>query len=379
MWSVKAKGVVVSLMVHPFFDSDTCSYSYAVVSPKSRTCAIIDAVLNYDLSTGKSTTTSADDLIEFVEANDLTVEWILETHIHADHVSAAAYLKQKFVRAQTAIGAEVVKVQEHFAKLFDVGCDVDGSQFDRLLKDNDRIWLGRTCGRVIHTPGHTAACVTYVFGNVAFVGDTLFVGGCGRLFEGTPQMMEHSLYSVLGALPGDSLLYSAHEYTEANLRFARSVDGENAELLDTVRHPPEVVDVDTDAGKAELLKRSPLTKVHEIIRPLLIGQGANDPRVTQIEADQIVEAMTAKKIPVTYVLYPDEGHGFSGENNRMSFNAVTEAFLAKHLGGAFEPAGDDLEDSSLHVPTGAGDVPGLDEALPEERKQMPKEKEKATL
>ena len=140
-----------------------------------------------------------------------------------------------------------------------------------------------------------------------------------------------------------------------------------------------VGDVDTDAGKAELLKRSPLTKVHEIIRPLLIGQGANDPRVTQIEADQIVEAMTAKKIPVTYVLYPDEGHGFSGENNRMSFNAVTEAFLAKHLGGAFEPAGDDLEDSSLHVPTGAGDVPGLDEALPEERKQMPKEKEKATL
>ena len=116
----------MSLMVHPFFDSETFSYSYAVVSPGSRTCAIIDAVLNFDLSTGKSTTPSADDLIEFVEANDLTVEWIFETHIHADHLSAAAYLKQKFVHAQTAIGAEVVKVQEHFSKLFDVVCEVDG-------------------------------------------------------------------------------------------------------------------------------------------------------------------------------------------------------------------------------------------------------------
>lgn len=228
MWSVKAKGVVVSLMVHPFFDSDTCSYSYAVVSPKSRTCAIIDAVLNYDLSTGKSTTASADDLIEFVEANDLTVEWILETHIHADHVSAAAYLKQKFVRAQTAIGAEVVKVQEHFAKLFDVGCDVDGSQFDRLLKDNDRIWLGRTCGRVIHTPGHTAACVTYVFGNVAFVGDTLFMPDYGTARcdfpGGDARDLYRSIQKIL-ALPDDTRLFMCHDYAPngRGYRFLSSV------------------------------------------------------------------------------------------------------------------------------------------------------------
>lgn len=136
-----------------------------------------------------------------------------------------------------------------------------------------------------------------------------------------------------------------------------------------------VGDVDTEEGQAELLKRSPLTKVDEIVRPLLIGQGANDPRVTQVEADQIVEAMQAKKIPVTYVLYPDEGHGFSGEDNRMSFNAVTEAFLAEHLGGEYEPVGDDFKEASIYVPTGAGDVPGLDEALADDRKQMPEVEE----
>ncbi len=124
-----------------------------------------------------------------------------------------------------------------------------------------------------------------------------------------------------------------------------------------------VGDWETDEGKAQLLKMSPLSHVEKIERPLLIGQGANDPRVTQVEADQIVAAMTEKGIPVTYVLYPDEGHGFRVPANRMSFNAVTEAFLAKHLAGRFEPVGDDFEGASILVPTGAKDVPGLAEAL----------------
>jgi len=132
-----------------------------------------------------------------------------------------------------------------------------------------------------------------------------------------------------------------------------------------------VGDISTEEGKAKLLERSPLSIVDKIERPLLIGQGANDPRVTQLEADQIVAAMEAKKIPVTYVLYPDEGHGFSGEQNRMSFNAVTEAFLAEHLGGSYEPIGNDCEGSSLHVPTGVEDVPGLAKALPKDRQVMP--------
>ncbi|WP_442484861.1 alpha/beta fold hydrolase [Aeoliella sp. SH292] len=137
-----------------------------------------------------------------------------------------------------------------------------------------------------------------------------------------------------------------------------------------------VGDVSTPEGQAELLKMSPLTHVDKIQRPLLIGQGANDPRVTQLEADQIVEAMKEKNIPVTYVLYPDEGHGFARPENNTSFNAVTEAFLAGILGGRYEPIGDDLEGSSIHVPTGAGDVPGLKEALSEEQMAMPKVEKK---
>lgn len=135
-----------------------------------------------------------------------------------------------------------------------------------------------------------------------------------------------------------------------------------------------VGEAETDEGRAALLARSPLSLVDKIERPLLIGQGANDPRVTQLEADQIVAAMNAKNIPVTYVLYPDEGHGFSGEENRLSFNAVTEAFLGKYLGGRVEPIGDDFEGASLHVPTGAEGLQGLADALPADRLRMPPER-----
>jgi hypothetical protein len=139
-----------------------------------------------------------------------------------------------------------------------------------------------------------------------------------------------------------------------------------------------VGDVDTEEGRAELLKRSPLTLVDKIKKPLLIGQGANDPRVKKLEADQIVKAMTDKNIPVTYVLYPDEGHGFHRPENNKSFNAVTEAFLAEQLGGRFEPVGDDFKGATITVPTGAEHVPGLKDALAAMPKpaEQPAEKEK---
>ena len=121
-----------------------------------------------------------------------------------------------------------------------------------------------------------------------------------------------------------------------------------------------VGDFTTDEGKKLLIERSPLTHVAAIRRPLLIGQGANDPRVKQTEADQIVKAMEEKKIPVTYVLFPDEGHGFARPENRLAFNAVSEAFLAEHLGGRYEPIGDAFEGSTITVPAGAADVPGLE-------------------
>jgi hypothetical protein len=125
----------------------------------------------------------------------------------------------------------------------------------------------------------------------------------------------------------------------------------------------QIGDVDTEEGRAGLLKRSPLTLVDRIKRPLLIGQGANDPRVTRVEADQIVKAMTEHQIPVTYVMFPDEGHGFARRENDKAFNAVTEAFLAQQLGGRFQPVGQDFDGSTITVPTGADQVPGLVNAL----------------
>jgi dipeptidyl aminopeptidase/acylaminoacyl peptidase len=124
-----------------------------------------------------------------------------------------------------------------------------------------------------------------------------------------------------------------------------------------------VGDFTSEEGKKFLESRSPLGLVDRIRKPLLIGQGANDPRVKQSESDQIVKAMQTKKIPVTYVLYPDEGHGFARPENQLSFYAVTEAFLKEHLGGRAEPLGDAFEDSSITVPAGARDVPGLNAAL----------------
>jgi dipeptidyl aminopeptidase/acylaminoacyl peptidase len=129
-----------------------------------------------------------------------------------------------------------------------------------------------------------------------------------------------------------------------------------------------VGDVDTEAGRAELLKMSPLALVDKIKKPLLIAQGANDPRVKQLEADQIVKAMVDKRIPVTYVLYPDEGHGFRRPENNKSFNAVTEAFLAEQLGGRFEPVGKDFQGATITVPEGADHVPGLEKSLNDMKK-----------
>ncbi len=135
-----------------------------------------------------------------------------------------------------------------------------------------------------------------------------------------------------------------------------------------------VGDPSTVEGRRFLRGISPLTHVDEIVKPLLIGQGANDPRVKQLESDQIVEAMLEREIPVTYVLYPDEGHGFRRPENNLSFNAVAEAFLAEHLGGRFEPIGDDFEDASIQVPTGAEQVPGLNDALSQRKVVLPKHK-----
>jgi len=206
---------VVNLIVHPFFDIDTCSYSYVLANPGSGTCAIIDPVLNYEVDSGDVSTVLADQILEFVKANGYIVEWILETHVHADHLSAARYLKQHFICAQLGIGERVTEVQQRFAGAFELDMAMDGSQFDRLFKDNERICLGHSCGRVLHTPGHTAACVTYVFDHFAFVGDTLFMPDYGTARcdfpGGDARTLYRSLQKIL-ELPDETRLLMCHDY-----------------------------------------------------------------------------------------------------------------------------------------------------------------------
>lgn len=205
----------MDLILHPFFDPDTFSYSYVLANPGSGRCAVVDPVLGYDLESGVIDTRGADRIVEFVSANGYVVEWILETHLHADHLSAARYLKQHFICAQTAIGDRVGAVQAHFASKFGIELRTDGSQFDRLLGDQERICLGHACGRVLHTPGHTPACVTYVFDQYAFVGDTLFMPDYGTARSDFPggdaALLYRSIQRILG-LPDDTRLLMCHDY-----------------------------------------------------------------------------------------------------------------------------------------------------------------------
>lgn len=208
----------MNLLVHPSFDPDTGSWTYLLVNPGSGCCAIIDPVLNYDPATGELATAAADRLCEVVTANGYTVEWILETHVHADHLSAAAYLKERFVCAQTAIGEHVRTVQAHFADAWKLDLPADGRQFDRLLGDGERVCLGHTCGHVLHTPGHTPACVAYVFDRFAFIGDTLFMPDHGTArcdFPGGDAGVLHGSVQRLYALPEETRLLLCHDYPPA--------------------------------------------------------------------------------------------------------------------------------------------------------------------
>jgi len=201
----------MSLMVAPFFDPATHSYSYVVAESRSRTCAVIDPVLNFDKATGLAETRSADEIVAYVKANDLIVEWLLETHVHADHLSAARYLKSRFVCAQMGIGAGVLQVR---ALIAGTAADPE-SAFDRLLHDGERISLGHATGRVIATPGHTPGCVSYRFEDLVFVGDTLFMPDYGSARCDFPGGDARTLYrSVqrLLSLPDHTKLFMCHDY-----------------------------------------------------------------------------------------------------------------------------------------------------------------------
>ena len=202
--------------VKAFFDEATFTVSYVVKDPKSDSAAIIDSVLDYDPKSGRTDTTSADEIIAYVKDNDLKVEWLLETHAHADHLSAAPYIQKK-VGGTTAIGSHITEVQDVFAKLFNVekGFQTDGRQFERLLKDGEVFKIGGLEVQAMHTPGHTPACMTYATDGAAFVGDTLFMPDFGTARADFPGGDARTLYQSIQkvlALPDDTTLYMCHDY-----------------------------------------------------------------------------------------------------------------------------------------------------------------------
>ncbi|MDH4581875.1 MBL fold metallo-hydrolase [Pseudomonas sp. BN415] len=202
--------------VEAFFDPATCSYSYAVSDPASGRCAIIDPVLDYCAASGRTSHAGAERIAAYVREQGLTVEWLLETHVHADHLSAAAWLKQE-LGGRLAIGGLITQVQQRFGALFNAGQDfaTDGCQFDRLLQDGDRLAIGELELRTIHTPGHTPACMTYLIGDAAFIGDTLFMPDYGTARCDFPGGDARSLYRSiqrLFALPDTTRLFLCHDY-----------------------------------------------------------------------------------------------------------------------------------------------------------------------
>jgi len=210
----------VDLSVRPevkaFFDEATNTISYVVKDPASNACAIVDSVMDIDYAAGRITYDHADAMIAYVKEKGLRLEWIIETHVHADHLSAAPYIQDK-LGGKIGIGDQIMVVQETFGKVFNEGTEFqrDGSQFDALFKDGDTYRIGEMEALAIYTPGHTPACMTHVMGNAGFVGDTLFMpdGGSARAdFPGGDAGTLYDSIQKLLALPSDLRLFMCHDY-----------------------------------------------------------------------------------------------------------------------------------------------------------------------
>ncbi|MDD3446296.1 MAG: MBL fold metallo-hydrolase, partial [Zavarzinia sp.] len=203
-------------VVTAFFDEPTFTVSYVVEDPATKTAAIVDSVLDYAPNSGRTSTESADKIIAFVKEKGLKVEWLLETHVHADHLSAAPYLK-KALGGKIAIGANIKVVQGIFGKVFNAepGFPTDGRQFDKLFVDGDTFSVGSIPGKVMHTPGHTPACLTYLIGDAGFVGDTLFMPDYGTARCDFPGGNASTLFQSIQkifALPDETRLFMCHDY-----------------------------------------------------------------------------------------------------------------------------------------------------------------------
>ncbi|MCK5744636.1 MAG: MBL fold metallo-hydrolase [Oricola sp.] len=228
----------VNLNVKPevkaFFDPATNTISYVVKDPDSNACAVVDSVMDIDYAAGRITYDHADEIIGYITSNGLKLEWIIETHVHADHLSAAPYIQQK-IGGKIGIGEKIMIVQDTFGKIFNEGTEFqrDGSQFDALFKDGDTYKVGNLEAFAMYTPGHTPACMTHVFGDAAFVGDTLFMpdGGSARADfpGGDAATLYDSIQKVL-ALPDETRLFMCHDYgpNGRDIRWETTVSDEKA-------------------------------------------------------------------------------------------------------------------------------------------------------
>ena len=202
--------------VESFFDPVTNTVSYVVIDPQSRRCALVDSVLDYDAASGHTSYAGAQKLVDFVRAQNLTVDWLLETHVHADHLSAAPWLQEQ-VGGKLAIGDHIRTVQHTFGKVFNAGTDFarDGSQFDHLFHDGDHYQVGELQARALHTPGHTPACMSHLIGDALFVGDTLFMPDYGTARCDFPGGDARTLYRSIRkllALPDETRVFLCHDY-----------------------------------------------------------------------------------------------------------------------------------------------------------------------
>jgi len=198
--------------VSAFFDAATFTITYIVADPSSGRAAVIDPVLDFDPASGRTSTKSADDVIAAIEGKNLEIDWILETHVHADHLSGAPYIREK-LGGKTAIGTNVATVQETFRNVFNLkDLATDGSQFDHLFADSESFAVGSVAGRIIATPGHTPACITYVIGDAAFVGDTLFMPDFGTDFPGGDAAQLYDSIQKILSLPDETRLFMCHDY-----------------------------------------------------------------------------------------------------------------------------------------------------------------------
>jgi len=210
-----------------FFDPATFTITYVIAEPEGvdeRHCAVLDSVLDFDYSSGRTATSSADKVIEFIKNSNLVLDWILESHPHADHVTAAPHI-QAALGGKTAIGENVTRVQENFRAVYNLGGDfeTDGSQFDHLFADNEEFQIGKMMAKAIYTPGHTPSCVCYQVGDAVFVGDTMFMPDFGSARcdfpDGDARQLFHSIQRIL-SLPPETRLFMCHDYAPGGREYA---------------------------------------------------------------------------------------------------------------------------------------------------------------